>query len=123
MWKVLIEKLLFKLIYLVNNHCVKIVRIRSFSGPYYSVSLRIQAEYGKIRTRKTPNTDTFHTMNLIHINELNKRDHRNDFPESITFVVCNTWIIKIYNLHYYSKSKNFALFAFLYFYLHDQGHI
>ena len=34
-------------------HCVKTVRIRSFSGPY-SVRMR------KIRTRKTPNTDTFH---------------------------------------------------------------
>ena len=49
-------------------HCVKIVRIRSFSGQYfpefglnkeiYSVSLHIQSECGKIRTRKTPNTDT-----------------------------------------------------------------
>ena len=39
-----------------------------FSGPYfpafglnkerYGVSLRIQSEYGKIRTRRTPNTDT-----------------------------------------------------------------
>ena len=64
--------------YLVSFHCVKSVRIRSFSGPYfpafglnaerYSVSLRIQSEYGKIRTRKTPNTDTSHEVfvNLIH---------------------------------------------------------
>ena len=51
-------------------HCVKSVRIQGFSGPYfpafglnmerYSVSLRIQSECGKMRTRKTPNTDTFH---------------------------------------------------------------
>ena len=44
-----------------------------FSGPYfpvfglsmerYGVSLRIQSKYGKIRTRKTPNTDTLHTDN------------------------------------------------------------
>ena len=56
-----------------NNHCVKIVRIRSFLDPYfpafglkterYGVSLRIQLECGKIRTRKTPNTDTFHAVN------------------------------------------------------------
>ena len=49
-------------------HCVKSVRIRSCSGPYfpafglntgrYSISLRIQSECGKIRTRITPNTDT-----------------------------------------------------------------
>ena len=49
---------------------MKSVRIRSFAGPYfpavgpnmvkYGVSLRIQSEWGKKRTRKTPNTDTFH---------------------------------------------------------------
>ena len=46
----------------VKNYCVKSVQIRSFSGPYfpafglnterYGVSLRIQSEYGEIRTRK-----------------------------------------------------------------------
>ena len=56
----------------VNKHCVKSVRIRSFSDPYfprfklitgrYSISLRIQSESGKMRTRKTPNTDTFHAV-------------------------------------------------------------
>ena len=54
--------------------CVKIVRIRSFSGPYfpafglntekYGVPLRIQSKYGKIRVKKTPNTDTFHPVFL-----------------------------------------------------------
>ena len=48
------------------------IRIRSFSGPHfpalrltterYSVSLRIQSECGKIRTRKTTNMDTFHVV-------------------------------------------------------------
>ena len=46
--------------------------IRSYSGPYfpafglnterYSVSLHIQSECGKIRTRITPNTDTFYAV-------------------------------------------------------------
>ena len=55
-----------------NSHCVKSVRIRSYSGPYFSafrlntesygVSLRIQSECGKIRTRITPNTDTFYAV-------------------------------------------------------------
>ena len=31
----------------------------------YGVSLRIQLECGKIRTRKTPNADTFHAVNVI----------------------------------------------------------
>ena len=53
-------------------HCVKSVRIRSFSGLYfpvfglnterYSVSLRIQPEFWKIRTTKTPNIDIFHAV-------------------------------------------------------------
>ena len=55
-----------------NSHCVKSVRIWNFSGTYfpafrvnterYSVSLCIQSECGKIRTRITPNMDTFHAV-------------------------------------------------------------
>ena len=51
---------------------MKSVLIRSFSGPYspayelnterYGVSLHMQYECGKRRTRKTPNTDTFHVV-------------------------------------------------------------
>ena len=55
---------------LVNPlHCVKSVRIRSYSDPYflafrlnterYEVSFRIQCKYAKIRTRMTLNTETF----------------------------------------------------------------
>ena len=60
-----------------NNHFVKRVRIRSYSGPYfptfglntekYSVPLRIQSECGKMRSRITPNTATFHAVHLIDI--------------------------------------------------------
>ena len=31
----------------------------------WSASLRIESKCGKIRTRKTPNTDTFHAVVLI----------------------------------------------------------
>ena len=51
------------------THCVKSFRIRSYPGPHfpafglntgrYTVSLRIQSECEKMRTRITPNTDTF----------------------------------------------------------------
>ena len=57
---------------------VKSVHIRSFSGPYfpafglnterhsgYSASLCIHSECEKIQTRKTPNTDTFHSVNVL----------------------------------------------------------
>ena len=53
----------------------KSVHIWSFSDPYfpafglnterYSVFLRLQSECGKIRTRKTPNTDTFYAVFTI----------------------------------------------------------
>ena len=57
-----------------KGHCVKSVHIRSFFGLYYpafglnpesySVSLRIQSEFGKIWTRKTPNTNIFHAVGV-----------------------------------------------------------
>ena len=53
---------------------MKSVRIGSYSGPYfatcglntegYRVSLRIQSECGKIRTRITPNMDTFYAVSI-----------------------------------------------------------
>ena len=56
------------------RHFVKCVRIRSYSDPYfpafgqnterYGLSLHIQSECGKIRTRITPNTDTFHAVRI-----------------------------------------------------------
>ena len=39
--------------------CVRIVRIRSFSGPYFpAFRLNIQSKYERKQTRKTPNMDT-----------------------------------------------------------------
>ena len=59
-----------------DYHCVKSVHIRSYSGPYfpafelnterYGVFLRIHSEFGKMRTRITPNMDTFHAVHFIH---------------------------------------------------------
>ena len=56
----------------ITIYCVKSVYIRSFSGLYFPVfglnteiygeNFRIQSECGKIRTRKTPNGDTFHAV-------------------------------------------------------------
>ena len=58
-----------------KSHCVKSVRIRSYSGPYFpafglntercEVFHRIQSKYGKIRTRITSNTDTFHAVLFV----------------------------------------------------------
>ena len=70
-------KLTLKNCFRNTSHCVKNVRIWSYSGPHfpafglnterYSVSLRIQSECGKIRTRITPNTDTFYALSRILI--------------------------------------------------------
>ena len=59
------------------HNYVKSVRFRSFSCPYflafglnterYGVSLRFQSECWKIRTRKIPNTDTFHAVHILNI--------------------------------------------------------
>ena len=59
-----------------QTHCVKIVRIRSYSGPYfpafglnmerYSAHHHIQSECGKIRTRITLYTITFYALIVAH---------------------------------------------------------
>ena len=61
--------------YQLNTDCVKSVGIRSYSGPHfaafglntdrYGASLHIQSECGKVRTRITPNTDTFYALAVI----------------------------------------------------------
>ena len=70
-----IEPIAFWWILDLNNsmlHCVKSVCIRRFSVPHflafvlnteiYRVHLRIYSESGEMRTRKTPNIDTFNAM-------------------------------------------------------------
>ena len=67
----------------MHDHCVKSVNIWSFSGPYfqalglnterYSKSFRIQSKCGKIWTRKTPNKDTFHSVEIFEMKVLIKK--------------------------------------------------
>ena len=75
-------------------HCVKRVRIRSYSGPYfpafglnterYSGSLRIQSECGKIRTRIIPNTDTFYVVYKL----LEKEEFPSDYLKDAVLQEC-----------------------------------
>ena len=61
----------------LSENCRKSVRIMSYSGPYfpafglnterYSVSLPIQSECGKIRTRITFNMDTFYAVGFYYV--------------------------------------------------------
>ena len=83
-------------------HCLKSVRIRSFSGPYFaafrlnreinSVNLHIQSECEKMRTRKTPNTDTFYVVYLGH----KQRKIRQSFAELIEYKCCNFTIVTVF---------------------------
>ena len=67
----------------IAYHCVKNVRIWRFYGPYlptfglnteiYSVNPSIQFKCGKIRTIKTPNTDTFHGVYMVETLSLNSQ--------------------------------------------------
>ena len=57
------------------------LRIRSFSGPYFP-TVRIQSEFRKIRTRKTLNTDTSHTMSFGYL-----ITHLNPFQPSAAFTI------------------------------------
>ena len=61
----------------MKSNCVKFVRIRSCSGPYFpAFGLNterygvedIQSKYRKIRTRITPNTGTFYPVNVYQRN-------------------------------------------------------
>ena len=71
----------------LNLHCVKSVRIPSYSGPHfpafglnterYEVSLRIQSECGKMWTRITANTDTFYTVLFLA-----EGSHKYKFPKA-----------------------------------------
>ena len=60
------------------SHCVKSVRTRSFSGPYFPAfglntkktpySLCFQSKCRKMQTRKIPNMGTFHAVPIICLN-------------------------------------------------------
>ena len=59
----LLQKKLIK-----TTHYVKSVRIRSYSGPHFpAFGLNIQSECGKMRTRVTPNADTFHPVTVATV--------------------------------------------------------
>ena len=71
----------------------------------YSVSLRIQSKYGKIRTRKTPNTDTFYAVWIVH-------NHR--VWEEAMSELQNAWIQKVHNC-FRSQVNNYPNFLNFHF--------
>ena len=99
-----------------DAHYVKSVRIRSFSGPYfpalrrnterYSISLCIQSECRKERTKKTPNKDTFHVVAFCYGIQ-NFQNHRfktksKNYKEKQKEKAHHIWIkygLLVYSLH------------------------
>ena len=97
-----------------STHCVKIVRIRSYSGPYslafglnmerYSVPLRIHSEWGKLWNRKTPNTDNFHAVILA-----SWRRKFNDFWKTISWVIAFIWFYRYWKKGFLLENMNESL--------------
>ena len=59
----------------------------------YSASLRIQSECGKMRTRITPNTDTFCEVNLMPLNESKRGwyNYNNFFAMVLSFLLMSRY--------------------------------
>ena len=114
---VLLDVLSLGTLYLVSSHCVKSVRIRSYSGPHftgfglnterYGVSFRIQSESGKMHTRITPNTDTFHAYSYSIFPRSQKQiefqNYNFDFPIYENYGLCVCFKVPIVNI--YSPNK------------------
>ena len=66
-------------------HCAKSVRIGSYSGPHFRDTeyFLIQSECGKMRTRRTLNTDTFHAV--IWAASITWLPRNNLFPRSMVY--------------------------------------
>ena len=121
-------KVQFALAY-TTKHCLKSVRIRSFSGPYFlafwlnkkrfSVSLHIQSECGKIRIRNTPSTDNFHQWNvwLCHLDYVSRIDgfhweKRSQYSDEISRIQ-KTWHKKPGRFYFNSTSKSYNAHSYL----------
>ena len=84
-----------------TSHWVKTILIRCFSGPYflafglnterYGLSFRIQSKWGKIRTRKSPNTATFHALsNTKNSSNMGNINYKGNASSVVGF--SDTWI-------------------------------
>ena len=92
----------------VDKHCVNSARIWSFSGPCfpaiklnterYSVFSNIQPEYEKIRSRKSPNTDTFDAVLIARIWRTEVRQNYKDRSQLPDMAYSNEFDHQI--LHY-----------------------
>ena len=97
----------------------------------YGVSVRLQSEYRKIRTRKTPNLDTFHavtsTLEIIISpeNVCNKFLLKDTHRERLVFhsiQYSNGWLAASDLFDMFTQSVKFYTFHYQYRYLKDMIH-
>ena len=97
---------------------LKVVRIRSYSDPHFSafglnkerygVTHRIQSERGKIRTRITPNGDTFYAVKIY----LNFRPSLVRFSEPFRTIIKPFWpMLPFYIPWKHKKTLSFPVFS------------
>ena len=111
-----------------GTHCVKSLRIRSYSSPHfpayglnterYGVPFLIQYKWGKTRTRITPNMDIFYSVTLLHT-LLHAKNSRKLFHiadslfEKLSPIIVR-WIYKIFwyqvILKLSKKHSNYTIF-------------
>ena len=73
---------------LKNTHCIKSVRIRRFSGPYFPAFGRNKSECEKIRSRKTPARRLFTQCLLYYFKFHADKADRNQNTEIIKHQLC-----------------------------------
>ena len=92
--------MLFKKYFILEVSWWEVSKYGIFSGLYfpafglnkerYFLSIRIQSECGKIRTRKTPYLDSFHALKLISNRDSNFRIMLYCYFEDLAFLENNT---------------------------------
>ena len=101
-----------------NFFFLKVVRIWSYSDPHFSafglnkerygVSHRIQSERGKIRTRITPNRDTFYAVSIY----LNFRPSFVRFSEPFRTIIKPFWPMPPFYIPWkHKKTFSFPVFS------------
>ena len=102
-----------------DSHCAKSVQIRVFSGPYfpafglkterYSVSLRIQSECRKIRTRKNSVSGHFSSSEFLG----SKRNNQKSNFHSVAMSMMKSQTLKFLDFIITQKSRYFENETFI----------